>query len=291
MFPRLILCLAAGWALLPSAWAQREMGGRSTSPSSESGATAAEVIRDAAVAEAAEAAQAEAAPRAMPLDGVPRIARIAWYGHAFVYIVTPTGVRVAIDPYESNNLQYTFPRNLAADVVLTSNERPDHAAASRLMGNPQIFRSYTAVGSNRANGLLFKGVEVPSEPRKDFDVSKSIAFVFDVDGLNYAHFGMLGDRLSGPEARAIGKVDVVFLPVGKKELSSHDIEKVVKDLGAKVIVPIVYKTDKSAEYDLNTLEEFLEKTEYPVKEIDSHEFSLSEQTLPSEPTVYILKAT
>lgn len=236
----------------------------------------------------AEENKKAASPRAVALDGVPRIAQITWYGHAFIYVVTPTGVRVAIDPFENENLEYAFPRNLAADVVLTSNERPDHAAASRLAGNPQVFRSYTAVGSNRANGMTFKGVEVPSEPRKDFDVSKCTAFVFEIDGVRYAHLGTLGDRLSSPEARLIGKADVLFVPVGNKDLSASDVKRVVKMLDAKVIVPIKYKTDLSGGFDLKTLETFLEETDYPVKEIGKNTFNLRPDMLPGEPTVYVL---
>lgn len=264
------------WALIlgyQPAMAQRPMPSNST-PS------AAEVI--------AEENKKAATPRAVAIDGVPRIAQITWYGHAFIYLVTPTGVRVAIDPFENENLEYAFPRNLAADVVLTSNERPDHAAATRLSGNPQVFRSYTAVGSNRANGMTFKGVEVPSEPRKDFDVSKCTAFVFEVDGVRYVHLGTLGDRINSPEARLIGKADVIFVPVGNKDLSVSDVNRVVKLLEPKVIVPIKYKTDLSGGFDLKPLEKFLEETDYPVKEISENTFNLRPDMLPSEPTVYVL---
>jgi len=302
---RWLLPLFACWILTSNVSAQREMGGRSsTSPSSaetEPAAPSAVATPEEATAEKADAVETikeamkeNAAPkpaRAVAIDGVPRIAQITWHGHAFVYVTTPTGVRIAFDPYESPSLKYNFPRNLAADVVMTSNERTEHAAANRLAGNPQVFRSYTAVGSNRANGLLIKGVEVPSEPRKDFDVSKSVAYVFEVDGLRYAHFGMLGDRLSSPEARSIGKADVIFISVGMKGLTVSDVEKVVKMLDAKVIVPIHFKNEFSSEYDLKTLEEFLEKSNFATKEIGSNEFTVTKETLPKEPTVYILKVS
>lgn len=278
-----LLLLVVGQATV---LAQRPMSGSGSSSRQE--AKPAPTAEPAAVA-GEEAPTAKAAPRAQAIDGVPRIAQITWYGHAFVYITTPTGVRVAIDPYESENLNYTFPRNLAADVVLTTNERDDHAAANRLAGNPQVFRSYTAVGSNRANGLLFKGVEVPSEERKDFDVSKCTAFVFEIDDLRYVHFGTLADKLSSPEARKIGKADVIFVPVGNKTLEPRDVEKTVEQLEAKVIVPIKFKTENSGGFDLKTLDEFLDATDYPTKEIGANKFNLRPEMLPSEPTVYLLK--
>jgi hypothetical protein len=86
-------------------------------------------------------------------------AHLAYYGHAFVYLTSRSGVRVAMNPYTEGSVSYPFPKNLIADIVLISSEVSDHSGGQHLFGVPQIFRSLTGLGANRANGLPFKGVE------------------------------------------------------------------------------------------------------------------------------------
>ncbi|MDD2677330.1 MAG: MBL fold metallo-hydrolase, partial [Methylacidiphilaceae bacterium] len=47
---------------------------------------------------------------------------IRWYGHAFIYLIASSGIRIAIDPFGDETVHYRFPASLQADVVLISNE-------------------------------------------------------------------------------------------------------------------------------------------------------------------------
>ena len=63
--------------------------------------------------------------------------------------------------------------------------------------------------------------------------------------------------LLGEEKQELGHADVVFLPVGLQSLSVNDFNQIVKDLGATLVIPINYKTDKSGDLALRSLDEYL----------------------------------
>lgn len=62
---------------------------------------------------------------------------IRWYGHAFVLVTSPQGVRVAMDPF--GDIGYPMP-DVAAEVVTVSHDHSDHNNASLVKGSPKILR-------------------------------------------------------------------------------------------------------------------------------------------------------
>jgi L-ascorbate metabolism protein UlaG (beta-lactamase superfamily) len=224
---------------------------------------------------------------AMPL-AVPGGVNIHWYGHGFVYLTSSVGVRAAFDPFGSETVHYHFPEHLAADFVLVTHESEDHAAAEQLFGNPLIFRSVTAVGLNRANGIPFHGIALQKDPSGNG--LSNTAFVLTFDGVTFCYLGEINQPLLAGEKDQLGHVDVLFLPVGLTALSVSDLNQVVTDLGAHVIIPINYKTDYSGYLQLRALDEYLSQTKFPIRRFDSSEIVISRAMLPPEPTVYVLKS-
>lgn len=227
-------------------------------------------------------------------DGKPAAANssdptsvVRWYGHAFIYVISSTGVRIAMDPFTRGTVKYLFPARLPADVVLISSSDDDHAAGEQLFGAPLIFRSYTAIGLNKANGSIFKGVAVSSQSRRDPNAGQCTAFVFTVDGVTFAHLGVIGDILDSRQRQDLGRVDVLFLPIGNTQLSIADLNGIAADLKAKIIIPITYKTDMTPDMNLRTLDEYLKGQKLPIKRLDKPEFLVDPALLPSQPTIYV----
>jgi L-ascorbate metabolism protein UlaG (beta-lactamase superfamily) len=245
-----------------------------------------------------------AAPRALPVNpadltngapledqmplAVPGGVNVHWYGHGFVYLTSSVGVRAAIDPFGPETVHYKFPVHLAADFVLISHEAEDHGAADLLFGNPLIFRSVTAVGLNRANGIPFRGVALKKDPSGQG--GSNTAFVLSFDGVSFGYLGQINQPLLATEKEQFGKVNVLFLPVGLMALSVNDLDQAAKDVGAGIIIPINYKTDFSGDLPLRTLDEYLSGTKFPVRKFDSSEIVVTRGTLPPGPTLYILKS-
>jgi L-ascorbate metabolism protein UlaG (beta-lactamase superfamily) len=224
-----------------------------------------------------------AAPLAVP-GGV----NITWYGHGFVYLTSSVGVRAAIDPFGPGTVHYHFPDHLSADFVLVSHEAEDHAAADLLFGNPLIFRSVTAVGLNRANGIPFHGIALQKDPSGNGPSNTAFSLTFD--GVSFCYLGQINQPLLAAEKQQLGHADVIFLPVGLTSLSVSDLNQVAADLGSRIIIPINYKTDFSGYLSLRSLDDYLAQSKLPVRRFDSNEIVVSRPTLPVEPTIYVLKS-
>lgn len=224
---------------------------------------------------------------AMPL-AVPGGVNVHWYGHGFVYLTSSVGVRAAIDPFGPDTVHYHFPDHLSADFVLVSHESEDHSSADLLFGNPLIFRSVTAVGLNRANGIPFHGISLQKDPSGNGP--SNTAFILSFDGVSFCYLGNINQPLLEAEKQQLGHADVVFLPVGLTTLSVSDLNQVAADLSAKVIIPINYKTDFSGYLQLRTLDDYLAQSKLPVHKFDSSEIVISRSMLPTSPTVYLLKS-
>ncbi len=223
---------------------------------------------------------------------VPPPLEIRWYGHAFVYITSSTGVRIAIDPWgDDSQVAYKFPLRLPADVVLISSETADHDGGTRLMGSPQTFSSVTAIGVNNARGLLFRGVQTYRDKSQGAQRGTNAVFTFKLDGIRFCHLGALGHTLDSAQKTEIGPVDVLFLPVGNPELTPGEILKTARDLNAKIIVPIKYQNEWTQNLNLRPLGEFMAAVppEIPSKDLKASSFTITPEQIPAAPVIYLLQ--
>jgi L-ascorbate metabolism protein UlaG (beta-lactamase superfamily) len=242
---------------------------------------------------------APVSPRALPVSpaelnaasvpmAVPGGVNVHWYGHGFVYLTSSVGIRAAIDPFGTEVVHYKFPEHASADFVLVTHESEDHSAADQIFGNPLIFRSVMAVGLQRANGIPFYGVALQKDPSGQGGANT--AFTLSFDGVKFCYLGQINMPLLAAEKEQLGHADVVFLPVGLQTLSVGDLNQVVKDLGAKMVIPINYKTELSGILPLRTLDEYLSDTKFPVHRVNSDEIVISRSLLPDQPSVFVLKS-
>jgi L-ascorbate metabolism protein UlaG (beta-lactamase superfamily) len=84
-------------------------------------------------------------------------------------------------------------------------------------------------------------------------------YVFELDGVRVAHFGDFGQsKLRAPQAEAIGKVDLLFIPVGGgATIGDEQAAAIAEQVGARWIVPMHYRTPKVS--FLETADAFLER--------------------------------
>lgn len=233
--------------------------------------------------------KAEETPTPLPLLNPGQGAHVQYFGHAFVYLTSRSGVRVGMNPFSDGSVNYPFPKNLTADIVLISSEAYDHSGGQHFFGLPQIFRSLTGLGANRANGLPFRGIETYRDNAEGRNLGKNAVYVLEMDNLRFCHLGTLGHPLNNKQSDAIGRVDVLFLPVGLPALSNRDLWNAVERLKAKWVVPVTYQTEKNKGLDLRPLSEFSLEGR-PSRQVDGSEFTFSADTLPASPTILFLKA-
>lgn len=212
-----------------------------------------------------------------------------WYGHAFVYLTSESGIRIALNPFSTGLFEYNFPNALPADIVLISCESADFSGGKELFGLPQVFRSLAGVGLNNANGLTFRGTHTYRDNQQGRKLGGNTVYSFMLDGVRYCHLGAIGHTLSFKERQQIGKVDVLFLPVGNPLLSELDLWKLAESLKPKWIVPVAYKTQKSRRLNFRTFTD-MNITNRAYRYVSASEFIFRKDELPAEPTLLILES-
>ena len=168
-------------------------------------------------------AMANAPPRAMPVS-LRRIAAkaeevtITYAGHSTYYIDTPGGVRIATDysgAYRTGRLP---------DVATMNRAHSTHYSLFPDRGIPHVLHGWGDDGkpayiSQRVGDVFIRNVTTDIRRYYGDDSSGGMIkdgnsiFIFEVAGLCIGHLGHLHHQLDDSHFAAIGRVDVLMVPI------------------------------------------------------------------------------
>jgi len=168
---------------------------------------------------------------------------VEYIGHASFVVESPAGVRVVLDPFNSNRwLGYRYPDSVEADVVLVTHPHYDHDASYYWGDSVPVFRE---PGEYRVGDVSFVGVEGRhADPYgKDFE-QKNTIWVLEAGGVRIAHLGDNGP-LTAQNVRELGRVDVLMVPAdGDNHILKPDaIAAIRRELGDPLTIPMHYRLD------------------------------------------------
>jgi len=208
--------------------------------------------------------------------------KVKWLGHSAFIITSDEGINIITDPYSTGmGINYGEIKE-AADIVVVSHDHADHAN-TKLPGSPQVIK-----GTDEAKGIKFKGIAAYHDEAKGRQRGPNSIICFTVDGIKLCHLGDLGHQLTDEQAREIGEVDILMLPIGGVfTIDPKTATKVCDKLKPKVAIPMHYSTEKCA-YPISGVEEFL-KGKANVKRMDTSEAEFKKNELPSATEVVVLK--
>ena len=217
---------------------------------------------------------------------------LRWFGHAFFVVTSSDGVRVAMDPY--GDIGYPMPE-VGADVVTVSHEHGDHNAPDRLAGSPAILRGLKAGGADW-NSISYDlgDVRIAALPVYHDNVEGqkrglNSIFVVETGGLRLAHLSDIGHTLSEATLEALGPIDILLVPVGGKfSIDGDQAREIMARLQPRITVPIHYKTPVTAGWPIEDESAFLSGLEN-VKRLDSLTVTITPETLPSRPEVWVMR--
>jgi L-ascorbate metabolism protein UlaG (beta-lactamase superfamily) len=142
-------------------------------------------------------------------------------------------------------MQFDYPpiEGVEADLLLVTHEHGDHNAVDVVSCAPQILRSTAGTFDSPVGEVI----AVASE-HDDVAGTKrgpNTIFCFTLGGLRLCHFGDFGQSQLRPEQqRAIGEVDVLFLPVGGgPTVGGEAAAAIVRALRPRLVVAMHYRTD------------------------------------------------
>ncbi len=239
-------------------------------------------------------AMSQARPRATPVSLRLAAAKadevtITYAGHSTYYIDTPGGVRIATDysgAYKVGRLpdvvtmnrahstHYTlFPDSRIQHVLHGWNDDGTPAQISERIGDVLIRNVTTDIRK-------YFGDDSNSEMIKD---GNSI-FIFEVAGLCIGHLGHLHHKLDESHFAAIGRLDIVMVPIdGTYTMSLDGVSDITRRLRASVVLPM--------HRFMTPLDEFMRRIgqQFAIDERTERTLTISRDSLPSTPTVIILQ--
>ncbi len=213
--------------------------------------------------------------------------KIKFLGHAAFLITSDTGVRIITDPYKpgcfDGGIKYE-PITEEANIVSISHEHDDHNETA-IAGNPSFIRG---TGEKEVEGIKIKGVQVHHDESGGKERGVNTIYNMLIDGLNVVHLGDLGHALSDEDAKKIGSVDILLIPVGGYfTIGAKTAETVIGILKPKVVIPMHFKTDKCG-FPIAPVEDFTKGKD--IKKVEG-ELEVNKQNLPPAARIYVLAPT
>ncbi|MFN0118013.1 MAG: MBL fold metallo-hydrolase [Elusimicrobiota bacterium] len=212
---------------------------------------------------------------------------MSWHGHSCFTLRDSTGRTIVIDPFDET---VGYGRlKLFADLLLISHDHFDHNFKPAVKARLRDLDVIESTGTYSVAG----GLGVLGLPSFHDDVlgqkhGPNRMYVFQLGGLKFLHLGDMGHLLSIEQLRDIGKVDVVFVPVGgittTDAVSAFRLATAVQ---SSIIIPMHYGDVRF--YRLDPLEKFTMLFDPPqVKFLNEKSVRLRISTPKEKPEVWVL---
>lgn len=182
---------------------------------------------------------------------------IKWLGHSCFMLTDSNGVRILTDPCDPPT-GYDIPPQ-QADAVTASHGHHDHNYFE-LVTNPDAQR-ITTPGKHQVKGVAIEGFPVWHDAEQGALRGSNIIYIIEMDGVRVMHCGDLGHIPDGDTLAALGRVDVLLLPIGG--VYTIDYEQALELMGLirpSVTIPMHYSTEK-LQFRLDEPELFLNRAE------------------------------
>jgi L-ascorbate metabolism protein UlaG (beta-lactamase superfamily) len=213
---------------------------------------------------------------------------ITYAGHSTYYIDTPGGVRIATDysgAYRTGRLP---------DVVTMNRAHSTHYTLFPDQHIPYVLHGWGDDGQPAKIALRVGDVyvrNVTTDIRRYFGDDSSgemikdgnSIFIFEVGGLCIGHLGHLHHKLDDSHFAAIGRLDIVMVPIdGTYTMSLDGISDITRRLRAAVVLPM--------HRFMTPLDDFMRRIgqQFAIDMRTERTLRISRETLPGAPTVIIL---
>jgi L-ascorbate metabolism protein UlaG (beta-lactamase superfamily) len=239
-------------------------------------------------------AMSEAPPHATPvslrhLAAKADEAAITYAGHSTYYIDSPGGVRIATD------FSGAYTTGRLPDVVTMNRAHSTHYT---LFPDPRIPHVLHGWGDDGKPAQIAERIgdvfirNVTTDIRRYFSDDSSTEmirdgnsiFIFEVAGLCIGHLGHLHHKLDDSHFAAIGRLDIVMVPIdGTYTMSLDGISEITKRLRASVVLPM--------HRFMTPLDEFMQRIgqQFEIDVRTERTLTISRDSLPGTPTVIILR--
>jgi L-ascorbate metabolism protein UlaG (beta-lactamase superfamily) len=214
---------------------------------------------------------------------------ITYAGHSTYYIDTPGGVRIATD------FSGAYTTGRLPDVITMNRAHSTHYTLFPDPRIPHVLHGWGDDGkpaqiAERIGDVFIRNVTTDIRRYFSYDSSAEMItdgnsiFIFEVAGLCIGHLGHLHHKLDDSHFAAIGRLDIVMVPIdGTYTMSLDGISEITKRLRASVVLPM--------HRFMTPLDEFMHRIgqQFEIDVRTERTLMISRDSLPGTPTVIILR--
>jgi L-ascorbate metabolism protein UlaG (beta-lactamase superfamily) len=238
-------------------------------------------------------AMSSAPPRATPVALRSAAAKtdevaITYAGHSTYYIDTPGSVRIATD------FSGAYTTGRLPDVVTMNRAHSTHYTLFPDPRIPLVLHGWGEGGqpariAQRVGDVYIRNVTTDIRryfgdgPNAEMIRDGNSIFIFEVAGLCIGHLGHLHHKLDESHLAAIGRLDIVMVPIdGAYTMSLDGVSEITRRLRASVVLPM--------HRFMTPLDEFMRRIgqDFAIDVRPERSFGISRESLPGTPTVIIL---
>ena len=234
---------------------------------------------------------------------------ISYLGHSCFTVQPEDGPLVMLDPYGSYVAYPGLPA--PADIVLMTHGHIDHCPdcygeRERVEGDPVKVFLLDKDGRCQEKRppsawkitpeFRLHAIEGDHTTASGGGQGWTCMFVFEIDGIRFAHLGDLGRTLTADQIEAFDGVEIVFLPVGGAfTIGAAEAMTVIGQLpSVRVVFPMHYYVEGITPVSwaqMAPLGEFttVAAETHVVREIEGYQVEMNRETLPDAVEVWILE--
>ena len=193
---------------------------------------------------------------------------ITWYGHACFGLESSCG-SVVFDPYAPGKVPGCSLPALRADKVVCSHGHADHDYAEGV-----------ALTGGAFTGTI---LQIPSfhDDRNGTLRGENTITLVEAEGIRAVHMGDIGCALTAEQIAALGRVDVLMIPVGGHyTVDANGAWEIARSLSAALVIPMHYRGRGFGFPVIGTVEPFL-KLAGNVKEIRGRSYTVDLADAPA----------
>lgn len=201
---------------------------------------------------------------------------VTWLGHS-CFRIRFNDYRIIIDPYKDGSVPgFKLPMQTANDAFCSHNH-DDHG----------YLEAISCISTEHAEPFMLEVIDSYHDDQKGFLRGRNKIHLFTFKETKLAHFGDLGEPLTTKQKELLGQVDIIMVPVGGHyTINAQQACQLARDVKAKIIIPMHYKSDTFGHSVLDTIDAFLACAPQKVIRYDVNQVTITDDT---EAQVMVLK--
>jgi len=206
--------------------------------------------------------------------------QIRWHGHACWEITNDK--TLVTDPHDGKSIGIQAP-SVQGDIILVSHDHYDHNSVKTV--EKEGSKVVTDPRKRTINDVEIRGIESFHDEAQGAKRGNNIIYQFTMDGINFCHLGDLGHDLDEQTVHKIGRVDVLFIPIGGTfTVDDKKAWILIEKIKPKIIVPMHYKIG-GLSLPIAGIDPFLQQAKHKVHHV-GNEIDIEKEDLPDEPEIW-----